>query len=166
MRCPRLRPAASIPISTRPAGRRLPAEPVLARAYGVNRLTVREALTSLARQGLERVEALGCVGCHGSGGRLARPNPGSLKGYIPSWDGSDFGELVKTRTEFEEWVERGVPRRLERNPIAREFLRRSSLRMPAYEKHLGPGDLEALRAYVEWLRRERLPEAVGSAPAP
>ena len=33
-------------------GQRLPAEPVLARAYGVNRLTVREALTTLSRQGL------------------------------------------------------------------------------------------------------------------
>src|SRR5690349_19410519 len=41
-------------------GRRLPAEPVLARAYGVNRLTVREALTSLARQGLvRRVQGVG-----------------------------------------------------------------------------------------------------------
>src|SRR3954466_11131983 len=36
------------------SGQRLPAEPALARAYGVNRLTVREALTSLTRQGLVR----------------------------------------------------------------------------------------------------------------
>ena len=121
---------------------------------------------SLAHQGLLRAEALGCIGCHGPGGRLARPNPGSLKGYVPSWDGSDFPELVKSRTEFEEWIERGVPRRLERNPLAREFLRRASLHMPGYEKHLEPGDLDALRAYVEWLRRERLPEGVGTAPAP
>src|SRR4051812_10842103 len=35
-------------------GQRLPAEPALGRAYGVNRLTVREALTSLTRQGLVR----------------------------------------------------------------------------------------------------------------
>jgi GntR family transcriptional regulator len=42
------------------SGRRLPAEPVLARAYGVNRLTVREALTSLTRQGLvRRVQGVG-----------------------------------------------------------------------------------------------------------
>jgi GntR family transcriptional regulator len=41
-------------------GQRLPAEPVLARAYGVNRLTVREALTSLSRQGLvRRVQGVG-----------------------------------------------------------------------------------------------------------
>jgi GntR family transcriptional regulator, phosphonate transport system regulatory protein len=42
------------------AGQRLPAEPVLAQAYGVNRLTVREALASLARQGLvRRVQGVG-----------------------------------------------------------------------------------------------------------
>src|SRR3954468_13060297 len=41
-------------------GQRLPAEPVLARAYGVNRLTVREALTTLTRQGLvRRVQGVG-----------------------------------------------------------------------------------------------------------
>src|SRR3954468_9270531 len=42
------------------SGQRLPAEPALARAYGVNRLTVREALTSLTRQGLvRRVQGIG-----------------------------------------------------------------------------------------------------------
>jgi DNA-binding GntR family transcriptional regulator len=41
-------------------GERIPPEPVLARAYGVNRLTVREALASLARQGLvRRVQGVG-----------------------------------------------------------------------------------------------------------
>ena len=41
-------------------GRRLPPEPALAQAYGVNRLTVREALTSLTRQGLvRRVQGVG-----------------------------------------------------------------------------------------------------------
>jgi GntR family transcriptional regulator len=41
-------------------GHRLPAEPALAKAYGVNRLTVREALISLTRQGLvRRVQGIG-----------------------------------------------------------------------------------------------------------
>src|SRR5580765_4707043 len=52
--------AGHVRAGTMAAGRRLPAEPVLARAYGVNRLTVREALTSLARQGLvRRVQGVG-----------------------------------------------------------------------------------------------------------
>jgi len=42
---------------------------------------------SLVRRGFDRADQLGCDGCHGPGGRFARRNPGSLKGYIPSWDG-------------------------------------------------------------------------------
>jgi mono/diheme cytochrome c family protein len=109
---------------------------------------------SLAVHGLERAEALGCVGCHGPGGRLARGNPGSWKGSVPSWDGSDFRELVRDSTEFREWVEHGVSRRFEANPFARFFLRRAVLKMPAYEKHLDPMDVPGLWAYVTWLRSE------------
>lgn len=107
---------------------------------------------SLALAGRDRANELGCVGCHGEGGRFARPNPGSLKGYVPPWDGADFGELVSGRAEFDEWVERGVSRKLDSNPLARYFLRRAALRMPAYRKHLRSGDLDALWAYVRWLR--------------
>jgi mono/diheme cytochrome c family protein len=107
---------------------------------------------SLARRGLERTEALGCSGCHGPGGRFARPNPGSFKGYVPSWDGRDFAELVRSRREFGEWVERGVSRRFEGNPLARAFLDRAVLRMPRFERHLEAGDVDALWAYVTWLR--------------
>jgi mono/diheme cytochrome c family protein len=112
---------------------------------------------SLAVRGLERAEALGCVGCHGAGGRLAGPNPGSFNGYVPSWDGADFPELVSGRSEFEEWVERGVSRRFEKNAIASWFLRRAVLHMPAYRDRLAPGDLDALWAYVEWLRSADTP---------
>ena len=116
---------------------------------------------SLAARGLERAEALGCVGCHGAGGRLAGRNPGSLKGYVPSWDGEDFPELVRSRAEFGEWVERGVSQRFEHDPMAQFFLKRAVLAMPAYRKHLEPGDLDALWAYVQWLRSA----ATGSAHA-
>lgn len=107
---------------------------------------------SLARSGLARAGALGCTGCHGPGGRLARPNPGSFKGYVPSWDGRDFPELVRDRTEFGEWVDNGVSRRFERLPLARFFLDRATLRMPAYGRRLAPGDRDALWAYIGWLR--------------
>jgi mono/diheme cytochrome c family protein len=107
---------------------------------------------SLARAGRERAEALGCFGCHGPGGRFAPPNPGSLKGYIPSWDEADFPELVRDRAEFAEWVEQGVADRFARNRFASFFLDRAALHMPAYEEHLEPGDLDALWAYITWLR--------------
>lgn len=108
---------------------------------------------SLARHGLERAEELGCFGCHGAGGRLARPNPGSLKGYVPSWDEADFPELVRDRAEFDEWVTSGINDRFRANRIARFFLGRAVLSMPAYREHLQEGDLEALWAYVTWLRQ-------------
>jgi len=112
--------------------------------------------TVQAQRGRERAEDLGCVGCHGAGGTFERPNPGSLKGYVPSWDGVDFPELVKSREEFGEWVERGVSARFEENPIAQFFLRRAPLKMPAYRDHLKPGDVDLLWAYVSWLRAERV----------
>ena len=107
---------------------------------------------SLVAHGQERIATLGCVGCHGPGGRLARRNPGSLKGYIPSWDGADFPDLVRDEAEFREWVEHGVSRRFARNPMARFFLDRAVLKMPAFRSYLGAGDVEAIWAYVRWLR--------------
>lgn len=107
---------------------------------------------SLALAGLERMQALGCNACHGMGGRLAPPNPGSLKGYVPSWDGADFAELVTSEREFHEWVNDGVSVRFAANPAARWFLERAALHMPAYKRHLAEGDAAALWAYVQWLR--------------
>jgi len=108
---------------------------------------------SLVQAGLDLTEALGCNGCHGPGGRLAQPNPGSLKGYVPSWDGRDFADLVRDRDEFHQWITNGVSDRFERNPAAMFFLRRAALHMPAFRDHLKPGDEDALWAYVQWLRR-------------
>ena len=120
---------------------------------------------SLAARGLVRAESLGCVGCHGPGGRLARTNPGSLKGYVPSWDGADFPELVASREEFDQWVQDGVSRRFERNRLARFFLDRAVLKMPAYRRHLGSADLDALWAYLQWLRSAGTPSRIAQGPA-
>jgi hypothetical protein len=73
---------------------------------------------------------------------------------VPAWDGGDFPELVRDRAEFGEWVERGVSNRFQANPIAGFFLHRAPLRMPAYRPHLGPGDVDTLWLYIQWLRRE------------
>jgi len=107
---------------------------------------------SLALYGRDRAEALGCFGCHGAGGRFARPNPGSLKGYVASWESVDFPELARDKTEFREWVEEGVARRLRDDRIAKLFLSAPPLHMPAYRDHLEAGDVDALWAYVTWLR--------------
>jgi mono/diheme cytochrome c family protein len=121
---------------------------------------------SLALAGRARIQALGCTGCHGRDGRYARPNPGSLKGYIPPWDGEDFAELVRDRKEFDEWVRRGNTGRFETNPLAMYFLRRAAVHMPAFERFLEPGDLDALWAYVGWLRGRSKGGAASDGPPP
>lgn len=112
---------------------------------------------SLAVLGRDRAHALGCIGCHGVGGRLSRPNRGSLKGYVPPWDGPDFPELVRDRTEFGEWVEDGVSQRFRHNSLAQFFLRRAALKMPAYRTHVEKTDVDAIWAYVRWLRSNPAP---------
>lgn len=109
----------------------------------------------LALVGMQRAKELGCFGCHGPGGRFAFPNPRSLKGYIPSWDGEDFVEMVRSRDEFAQWVEEGAARRFATSPFARIYLERAPVRMPAFREAIEPGDIDALWAYVRWLRGER-----------
>src|SRR5262245_23509702 len=104
-------------------------------AYVMAAAGMPEPEDSLAARGRKRAEGLGCTGGHGPGGRLARANPGSWKGYIPSWDGTDFAELVHDSTEFRQWVERGVSHRFDSNPFASFFLHRAVVKMPAYERH-------------------------------
>ena len=111
-----------------------------------------------ARKGHAVAERLGCFRCHGPGGRGAGSNPGSLKGYIPPWDGRDFAELVVNERELREWILDGRPQRLQANPLARFFLDRQAIRMPAFRGHVTEEELRALEAYIGGLRlkaRER-----------
>ena len=104
------------------------------------------------RNGYAVAERLGCFRCHGPGGRGAGNNPGSLKGYIPPWDGRDFAELVADEGELREWILRGRPQRLQANWLARFFLDRQTIRMPAFRGQITEEELQALEAYIGWLR--------------
>ena len=105
-----------------------------------------------ARTGHAVAARLGCFGCHGPGGRGATRNPGSLKGYIPPWDGSDYAELVLDAGELREWVIDGRPQRLAANPFARFFLNRQAIRMPGFRGRITAEELRALEAYIGSLR--------------
>jgi mono/diheme cytochrome c family protein len=108
-----------------------------------------------AREGHAAAGRLGCFQCHGPAGRGDPPNPGSLKGYIPSWSGADFAELVRDESEARAWVLDGGPRRLREHPVARFFLARQVIKMPAYRGRISEAEVEAVLAYVRWLRRDR-----------
>jgi mono/diheme cytochrome c family protein len=107
---------------------------------------------SLVAEGREVATRYGCFGCHGSEGRRRAPNPGSFKGYIPAWDSKDYAELVQSETELHEWVLQGAPKRLAKNPAARFFLERQAIKMPAYEGKMTEPELNALAAYVKYVR--------------
>jgi mono/diheme cytochrome c family protein len=106
-----------------------------------------------AREGRAVADRLGCFRCHGPGGRGASSNPGSLKGYIPSWDGRDFDDLVASEGELRAWILDGRPPRLQSNRIARYFLDGQAIRMPAFRGRVTEDELRALLAYIAWLRR-------------
>jgi cytochrome c553 len=105
-----------------------------------------------AYEGRVRAKDLGCLGCHGHSGMGGVPNPGSLKGVIPSWTGEDYAELVRNEEELREWVLDGMPARLGKNPVARRFLERAKIKMPAYRGRLSEDDMGKLSAYIRRLR--------------
>jgi mono/diheme cytochrome c family protein len=105
-----------------------------------------------AELGRQTAERLACFGCHGPQGRSSLPNPGSFKGYIPAWDGADFARLAADDAEIREWIVHGSPQRLQANPVARFFLRRQAVQMPAYGDRLSEAQLASLVAYIRWLR--------------
>ncbi len=107
-----------------------------------------------ADHGRDAAASLGCFNCHGPEGRGCMPNPGALKGYIPSWDGADFPDLARNEDEIREWIQDGVARRLANNRLAVFFLRREKVQMPAYRGRISDDQLQNLVAYIRWLRKE------------
>jgi mono/diheme cytochrome c family protein len=106
-----------------------------------------------AALGREAAARRGCFACHGPQGRGNNGNAGSLKGYIPSWDGRDFPELAKDDKEIREWIQDGAPRRLRESRLASYFMERQVVKMPAYRDRLADEEVERIVAYIRWLRR-------------
>ncbi len=72
---------------------------------------------------------------------------------MPAWDGPDYAELVRSDDEARQWILDGRARRLQDNQVARFFLDRQKVPMPAYRAHLTTADVDALLAYIHWLRQ-------------
>jgi mono/diheme cytochrome c family protein len=106
-----------------------------------------------ASEGHDLAARLGCFNCHGPQGRGSMPNPRSFKGYIPSWDGSDFADLARGDGEIREWVLDGRPRRLQEDRLARFYLHRALIQMPPYRGHVAPADVDRLVDYIHWVRQ-------------
>jgi mono/diheme cytochrome c family protein len=105
----------------------------------------------LAARGLDLAYSNGCFSCHGDLGGGGVANPGSFKGYIPSFWGEDFRELVRSDAELVEWIAKGRIERLTQNAIARRYVEGQVIQMPAYEKFLSAEEIDALAAAVRWI---------------
>lgn len=119
----------------------------------------------LARRGAAVAEAQGCFHCHGPLGVGGQPNPGSLKGYIPGFWGEDFTELVRNDEELRGWIEAGQIERIAADPIGKRFFQRQRVVMPPFGQFLAPEEIDALIAYVRWLRAEVPPRFTSSPEA-
>ena len=105
------------------------------------------------RSGMETAQKTGCFGCHGPSGRGGVRNPGSFKGIIPGWDSPELSDLAKDSSEIAEWIRTGTLRRLEKNFVARFFLKRQTVKMPAYDTVLTAGQFPGIGAYISWLQK-------------
>jgi len=107
---------------------------------------------AMAFRGAELAVELACFSCHGPLGAGGVANPGSLKGYVPSFWGDDFDELVRDDDELRRWIVDGEIERIADHPVGGWFFRRQALKMPAYGERLMPEEVDALVAYVRWIR--------------
>ena len=106
-----------------------------------------------AEAGRQVALKLGCFNCHGPQGRGSMPNVRAFKGYIPAWDGADFPELAKDDGEIREWILDGRTKRFAASRLARFFLERQPIRMPAYRGYVSDDDVSRLVDYIHWVRQ-------------
>jgi len=107
-----------------------------------------------AAAGYEVAARSGCFGCHGPGGLVGGNNLGSFKGYIPPWRGADYRELVKNEAELRQWILEGKIDRLASNPIAKWFIDRQVIQMPAYDGRLTDDEVNDVMKYIDWLQSD------------
>jgi mono/diheme cytochrome c family protein len=105
-----------------------------------------------AARGAELARELGCFTCHGPLGAGGVPNPGSFKGYIPGFWGSDFDDLVRSDDELHRWIADGEIPRIAQHPVGGYWFRRQAIKMPAYGRFRPEAEITALAVYVRWIR--------------
>lgn len=103
-------------------------------------------------EGREAAWEHGCLVCHGVEGSGGLANPGSLGGFVPGFLGRNFAHLVRDRQEFGEWVRTGTLERYQRNPVARYFLRRQRIAMPAYGDQVSDEVLDRMWVWIGEMR--------------
>lgn len=101
----------------------------------------------------------GCYQCHGELGQGGVANPGSLKGYIPGFQGRDFLQLTADgdRAEILHWIDHGRGRAVEAGllgRVAKRYFEGQAIPMPGYRDLLTPAEKELLADYLLLLNRK------------
>jgi mono/diheme cytochrome c family protein len=96
-----------------------------------------------------------CFSCHGELGQGGIENPGSLKGYIPGFFGTDFRALTNNgeREDLIQWIRDGVSESFVNQGFAgfypgRYFTERQAIKMPAYAELIPEREIDTLVDYL------------------
>ena len=108
--------------------------------------------SEVAAKGREAAWKYGCLVCHGVEGSGGLDNPGSLGGFVPGFLGANFEHMVRDQAEFREWVADGTSSRLEANPLARYFMRRQRVQMPAYGEQNADEAIDWMWVWIQEMR--------------
>ncbi|MDH4229533.1 MAG: cytochrome c [Nitrospirota bacterium] len=100
----------------------------------------------LVAQGQGLVEHLGCLHCHGLGGRQGMDNPNAVRKYVPSWDEDAFVRRYPVDDGVRWVITTG--RAPERDPQAKG----NPIPMPPWGNRLTKDELDAIVAYIWSLR--------------
>ncbi len=92
------------------------------------------------------VQHLGCLHCHGLGGRQGIPNPNAVRKYVPSWDSQEFINRYPVDDGVRYVITNG--RMPKKDPNATS----SPLPMPPWGNRLKPKELDAIVDYIWSLR--------------
>ena len=99
------------------------------------------ALDRPVQRGEAVAQAMGCFGCHGSGGAAPIPNPGAKGGEVPAWVGGTWMMYNHDTSDVRGWI-------LDGHPAGRAADPGALIAMPAYRSRLSKQDADDLVAFV------------------
>jgi len=115
--------------------------------------------TALVRKGASLVDYLGCLHCHGVGGREGMENPNAMRKHVPAWDDPEFIKKYPVADGVRWVIEKG--RMPERDPKAEG----TPVPMPPFGNQISEDEMDAIVAYI-WSLREVPPSARDHGPMP
>jgi len=89
---------------------------------------------------------LGCLHCHGLGGRQGIPNPNAVRKYVPAWDEEEF----ITRYPVDDGIRYVITNG--RYPAKDPAATSSPVPMPPWGNRLKPLEMDAIVSYIFSLR--------------